>query len=82
VLGPSSSLAVRVTDLDPKRESLLDPVTYVEQPVGIGVATARELATSSSTMRIDLKNGGSVVGWVRVRVLVASDDSPPQGAVE
>jgi len=67
VLRPGQMLTLRVSDLDPKRGSVLEGITYVEQLVGTAVMAPPPLdGAPREPQRIELRNGGHVVGWARL----------------
>ena len=73
VLRPGQTMTLHVSDLDPKRPSVLEGITYVEQLVGTAVIPPAQVAGAArEPQRVELRNGDHVVGWARV--LVESGD--------
>ena len=56
---------LHVVDLDPKRGSVLEAISFVEQPVASAAITPAQLE-AAEPVRIELRNGDRTVGWARL----------------
>ena len=65
VVRSGQAVALRCVDLDPRRESILDPITFIEQRVGAAVVSAAQLE-SRGPVRLELRNDDHTVGWARL----------------